>query len=224
MAEHEQPQRATPQRPRPASGRPPGGSDFFSRPGVRTGLVILAAIVGALLLWVLLQRRRRRILFDHRSQRRRTDRAFRPGPPQHCAGPRSAGLLGGAEGRLHLRVHAGGRRDDLRPLSAARSRRRRHEVELPDRRHLSLCNALAALEGVSEGRAIDLDGGGKALVDQAYPKSVHVAFPSVDYQVEVFHPSPERSRAAATSGNIAPVGLAPRRPALERYGARKAGI
>ena len=66
--------------------------------------------------------------------------------------------------------------------------------------------ALPALQEVSAGREIDLPGGGIALVDQGYPKSVHVAFPDVDYQIEVFHPSPERAKAEATSGDIAPVG------------------
>jgi hypothetical protein len=66
--------------------------------------------------------------------------------------------------------------------------------------------ALPGLRDVSKGNIIKLPAGGIAAVDQGYPKSVHVAFPDVDYQVEVYDPSPARSRAVATSGNIAAVG------------------
>jgi hypothetical protein len=65
-------------------------------------------------------------------------------------------------------------------------------------------NAFPALEKVSNGQAIKVAGGGIAVVDQGYPKSVHLAFPGVDYQVEVFDPSAARSRAEAISGDIAP--------------------
>jgi predicted porin len=67
-------------------------------------------------------------------------------------------------------------------------------------------NALPALKKVSNGKGINVSGGGMAVVDQSYPESVHMAFPGVDYQVEVFDPSPQRSRAEATSGDIAPAG------------------
>jgi hypothetical protein len=67
-------------------------------------------------------------------------------------------------------------------------------------------DALAALKEVSHGKGTNVPGGGLALVDQGYPNSVHMAFPGVDYQVEVFDPSPRKSRNVATSGNVAPVG------------------
>jgi dipeptidyl aminopeptidase/acylaminoacyl peptidase len=66
-------------------------------------------------------------------------------------------------------------------------------------------NALDALKNVTKGKGIELPGGGLALVDRSYPKSVHVAFPRVDYQVEVFDPSPARALEVATSGEVQPV-------------------
>lgn len=66
--------------------------------------------------------------------------------------------------------------------------------------------ALSALKKVAEGRALPLRGGGIALVDKGYPKSVHLAFPGVDYQVEVYDPSPSRSLRVARSGAVRPVG------------------
>jgi hypothetical protein len=65
--------------------------------------------------------------------------------------------------------------------------------------------AFSALQRVSHGKAIKIPGGGIALVHKTYPKSVHVAFPGVDYQIEVYDPSPKRSREVATSGNVQPV-------------------
>jgi hypothetical protein len=66
--------------------------------------------------------------------------------------------------------------------------------------------AFAAVEKTAqEGRTIELEGGGIGVVDGSYPKSVHVAFPGSDYQIEVYHPSPRAARALVASGRIAPV-------------------
>jgi len=67
-------------------------------------------------------------------------------------------------------------------------------------------DAFAALERVAGGRGIQVPGGGLALVDAKYPKSVHLAFPKVNYQVEVFDPSPQRALAVASSGQVRPAG------------------
>jgi hypothetical protein len=62
--------------------------------------------------------------------------------------------------------------------------------------------AFEALQKVAGSGGVQIPGGGLALVDQKDPKSVHVAFPNVDYQVEVFDPSPARALAVATSGQV----------------------
>jgi hypothetical protein len=66
--------------------------------------------------------------------------------------------------------------------------------------------ALPALKKVAANRAISLPGGGIAFVDPSYPKSVHMAFPGVDYQVEVFDPLPRISRRVALSGKVRTIG------------------
>lgn len=66
-------------------------------------------------------------------------------------------------------------------------------------------NAYDALEKVAKGRAKEIPGGGLALVETDYPRSVHVAFPGVPYQIEVFDPSPQRSLQVALSGDVKPV-------------------
>lgn len=65
--------------------------------------------------------------------------------------------------------------------------------------------ALAALKRVAGKKATKLSTGAYAFVDPTYPKSVHVAYPHSDYQIEVFDPSPARAKAVAFSGDVAPV-------------------
>jgi hypothetical protein len=68
--------------------------------------------------------------------------------------------------------------------------------------------ALAAIRRQTKGHAadtIELAGGGLALVDHAYPKSIHLSYPRSDYQVEVFDPSPARVRQIVGSGRIAAI-------------------
>ena len=69
-------------------------------------------------------------------------------------------------------------------------------------------NALEAVRRTansSTAHTIDLPGGGLAVVDARDPRSVYVAYPNSNYQVEVFAPSPARARSVA-SHLIAPVG------------------
>ncbi len=75
---------------------------------------------------------------------------------------------------------------------------------------------------------VRLAGGGVAVLDAGYPQSVHVAYPHVDYQVEVYDPTPARamqtrvvgaahehsaSLAATTAGTISTKPSRPRRRA-----------
>lgn len=62
----------------------------------------------------------------------------------------------------------------------------------------------AAADSGSE--TFDVGGGGVAYVDAArHPKSVFVAFPDVDAQIEVYAPGSEDARELLSSGRIAPV-------------------
>jgi hypothetical protein len=53
---------------------------------------------------------------------------------------------------------------------------------------------------------INLTGGGLAVFDKSYPKSIHLAYPGTEYQVEVFHPSPDQVRALVSSGKVSNIG------------------
>ena len=68
--------------------------------------------------------------------------------------------------------------------------------------------ALAAIRRVAKGSkagVIKLSGGGLAAVDAQYPKSIHLAYPHSDFQVEVFAPSPARARRLVASQKIVPI-------------------
>jgi hypothetical protein len=62
--------------------------------------------------------------------------------------------------------------------------------------------AFGALQDVANGRGSVLPDGGLAVVNASYPSAVHLAFPLVEYQVEVYDPSPTRARAIAMSGKV----------------------
>ena len=66
-------------------------------------------------------------------------------------------------------------------------------------------NAFESLQQVSGDKEVAVPGGGIALVHDGYPQSVHVAYPDVDYQIEVYDPSPARALQLATSGALRPI-------------------
>jgi hypothetical protein len=65
-------------------------------------------------------------------------------------------------------------------------------------------NAYDVTAGTREQGAevIDIPGGGVAAVSAKQPTSVYVAFPDVDYQIEVYDPDPAVARKLATSGAV----------------------
>jgi hypothetical protein len=65
-------------------------------------------------------------------------------------------------------------------------------------------NPLQALKNLP-GTHVAIPGGGVAMVDTGHPQSVHLAYPGVDDQVEVYDPSPARSLKLARSGAVRPV-------------------
>jgi hypothetical protein len=66
--------------------------------------------------------------------------------------------------------------------------------------------AFAVLKKQANGKAIAGPDGSIILVDSFKPRSVYVAFPDIDYEIEIHGPSPEVALATAQSGDIRPVG------------------
>jgi hypothetical protein len=67
-------------------------------------------------------------------------------------------------------------------------------------------DALATLKAVPHGKIDNVAGGGVVLSTTADPKSVHVAYPGADYEIEVYDPTPGRARLIALSGKLRTVG------------------
>jgi hypothetical protein len=68
--------------------------------------------------------------------------------------------------------------------------------------------ALRALKALGRGNGVKLiriPGGGAALLDTRYPKSIHLAFPGSSYQVEVFDPSPADALQLVRGGAVRPI-------------------
>lgn len=63
-------------------------------------------------------------------------------------------------------------------------------------------NALSALKGVANGHGHTLANGVFALPDPAYAESIHLAYPNVEYQIEVYDYVPARARQVALSGRV----------------------
>ena len=69
-------------------------------------------------------------------------------------------------------------------------------------------NALAAVKRLSlakGARVMKLTGGGLAVVSPRFPKSVYLAYPGSNYEVEVFDPSLAHARQLVSSGQITAV-------------------
>ena len=79
--------------------------------------------------------------------------------------------------------------------------------------------AYAALEKQAAAKSAvtaKLAGGGIAILDNNYPESVHIAYPNVPYQVEVYDPTPARSMQLVSAGELARLGSSSSPPPLSR--------
>jgi hypothetical protein len=70
-----------------------------------------------------------------------------------------------------------------------------------------LYKALASLKATAHGHSLKVahTRGGIAVVERGKTTNLRVAFPNVDYEVEVYDPSPKRAKELATSGALTPV-------------------
>ncbi len=58
-------------------------------------------------------------------------------------------------------------------------------------------------------QVVSVPGGGLGVINNVRKTSVYIAFPHVDYQIELFNPNPLAARLLATSGKLRAVGEAP---------------
>lgn len=64
---------------------------------------------------------------------------------------------------------------------------------------------LKATAAKNRVKTIKVENGGLAFVDRKHPTSAYVAYPGVDFQIEVYNPAPGQARQLVTSGQIAPI-------------------
>jgi hypothetical protein len=70
-------------------------------------------------------------------------------------------------------------------------------------------NAFATLRATARAqgvRTIRLARGGRAFQHETHPRSVYLAYPGLDLQIEVYDPIPGRARQLVAAGRITPVG------------------
>lgn len=65
---------------------------------------------------------------------------------------------------------------------------------------------VSALKAISKGKGVTLPNGTFVLQDATDPRSVHLAFPGVPYEIEVYDPVAKTARTIAMSGRIKPAG------------------
>ena len=66
--------------------------------------------------------------------------------------------------------------------------------------------AIEALAKQDTQQAIRPPDGGLAVFDKSYPKSIHLAYPGSEYQIEIFHPSATQVRNLVTTGQVSTIG------------------
>jgi hypothetical protein len=197
--------------PQPAGGSSEGTEGFLRRPRVRLGAVVALAAAAGIIAWVVIGTE------DNSSS---TPATTTKGPVAtgHAAVGLSASGLRTLARTVKQPIYWDGPKRgyiyELTRLSDGRIyvRYLPPGVKVGDKRGIFLIivtypfpGALSAIKKVSNGKGIEIPGRGLALVDATYPKSVHVAYPGIDYQVEVYDRSPKRSLEVATSGKVQPV-------------------
>jgi hypothetical protein len=198
---------------RPESVRPAGSAGLLRRPRVRLGAVIALAAAAAFIAWLAL-----RSDDDTKPQLPRTAAAAGSQPGAAPVAMSVAGLKKLQAALKHPVYWAGSKRGYRYEVTQRRDgtiyvRYLPRRVRVGDPRGAFLiivtypyANALLAIKRVENGKGIRVPGGGLALVHEGYTKSVHLAYPRVNYQIEVYDPSPRVARRVAISGQVRPVG------------------
>ena len=66
--------------------------------------------------------------------------------------------------------------------------------------------SLKAQKATTHVDSFGVTGGGLAVVDKAHPTSVYIAYPGLDFVIEVYAPTAARARELASSGRITRIG------------------
>ena len=72
----------------------------------------------------------------------------------------------------------------------------------PQKGAFGILKSTAARNGLE---TISVENGGLALVDKKHPTSAYIAYPDLEFQIEVYDPTVGRARQLVTSGQIVPI-------------------
>ena len=118
-------------------------------------------------------------------------RAQAGGSPIYWVGPRKGVMyeLSQRSGQVHVRyLPAGVNAGDPRGLLTVAT----YPIE----------NAFDVTSGIKGAKKIPVDGGGIAVLSSNRPTSAYIAYPGVDYQIELYDPNPKVVRRLATSSAV----------------------
>jgi hypothetical protein len=191
-------------------GRAEKSKSAFSRPRVRLGAIVAIAIAAGFVVW---------LFVDSRDDTSSSTRATATGTTFGGPAALSESELEDLSTTLQQPIYWAGTKDGYSYEVTRTTDGRVYVRYLPPgtevgdsgANHLIVVTypfpkAYRAVNAVAGGNGIKLPGGGLALVDKGHPKSVHLAFRGVNYQVEVYDPVPSTSLSVAVSGNVRPVG------------------
>jgi hypothetical protein len=182
---------------------------LYRRPRVRLGAVVALAIGAALVAWIVVDSRG--------TQSSPTPSAITPAKPIAPIGLSAKGLrtltaavqapiywIGPKPGYLYELTRTNTGKIFIRYLPPGAKVGSKQSIYLIVATY-PFRNALQALKNLSGRRKVAIPGGGIAIVDAQHPQSVHLAYPGVDNQVEIYDPSPAKSLRIARSGQVRPV-------------------
>ena len=221
MTQHSDPEPKTGASLEPPGGAPGRSRALLQRPRIRVGALLALAFAAGLIAWLVV---------------RGGGSPAKPGQSAVARGGRGGGVgrsaAGAAEALGHPIFWLGPKSGYTYELTQTRSGKV-YVRYLPagvavgvDKPYLTVATypfagAFAALRkgARSPGAvAVRLAQGGVAVLDRAYPKSVHAAYPGVDYQVEVFDPTPSAAMQMVAAGHLASLGPRGSTPATRGRG------
>lgn len=194
-----------------------------SRPGVRLGAIVAAAVAAGLLVWVLVGRSDDSDTPEAAPPAVTTTLpAATPTPPQAASQPsiETVAQLRAAAAASAVPLYWAGPKAGTRlefsqvPGVTSFVRYLPKGTQAGDRQpHLTVAtyarpNGFAEIQAAAKNpkaKTVDLEGGGLAVYDPAVPTNVHLAYPKDAYQVEVFSPDAGVALRLVSNGAIRPV-------------------
>ena len=201
MTHHSDPEQSTGSPASTGKGRAWMSGAQLKRPRVRVGAIVALAFAVGLIVWLVVRgggssTKTVSAQVEKASVARLRSVADSLGHPIFWLGPKRGyayELTQAADGKVYIRY--------LPPGADIASNKQYVTVgTYPGPGAFAAIRKQAKARGAVTAR---LAQGGLAVLDAAYPQSVHAAYPDLDYQVEVFDPTPSAAMKTVTAGRLA---------------------